>query len=1090
MECDASGGLAGPQLLVFPACPYNGFRAGAGLQHTEGECMRFAALALILLPLATIHGQERAADSAFRSETFGYAFDAPRVAWLPWSDLQDDYTYADSGFLGIKGYGAVVMPFCWQGSRPNEVALLEVFLERFGEPYPTPFLQSETDLSRGGMSGKYLVGNERVDDEEYTYHFWIVAGDDCAYSFSAWGPAGEPDTVADLRAAWELMEFTGTAGILSGSGSSRERGINAYFLNQVGMHYFDARSYREAFRFLSQAADLDDDEPAYLMNALRVLSEVDAYEEANEWLQPRLANYGDDLGVRSWDAWLAYQTKDTDKALRLYETLFAEGYREDDEFALYAEMLADRDDWDTLDAALAAYAADGMTESLWLLQAELHTRRGDYEAALEILDTLAEDRPFSADITYARIEVYDAMGAPAEILELATALIDQNYRSLESYFYKGYAEYQLKSYPSARESLTAALKYSPTNSVVQEYLESINSILGEGENASISEPLAAVVLPADLQSLVDNAPLDESVEGYGAYFINRITGYAFNTDESLVKTQVQQIKIQDAQGIEQFSTLEFNFDPAYEQLYVNKLTVRDAEGTLVAEGDPAAYYVTSTVDGYEASTEKTAHLPVPSLAPGVVVDVVATKHVSVNAGEFPLDIHYLSSSRPIRYSAVFVAGEHELIKHEAFGIDGPVKRDGALVWEVTDPVVYRWEPMQPYYDRMLPWVTLGTTSSDWSRAGADYLELIDEKLVTDRIADTARRLVRGVDDERSRIEVVSRYVQKELHYEAIEFGRRAYVPKTARETLRDRYGDCKDHSVLLYSMLNAIDIPAELALVNINQQVLPTMPNIDQFDHMIVSVPLNGERLFIDATDKDLRLAHTPPRYMAGNYALVLGEQPELLQIPAFAIGDSSLQVEREIERTSDNELRVTEIGVFSGHQAADLRGQLREIEASEILSTMQRWVAGRYSDAVVEDAFVDNVFEADSELVVELQYRLPIDDETFRLPGFFEATFLEFERQPDRRFGFELHVPFSVSTVTTVRQPPTGKLKVATRKADADESRFGTWQRKIDSADGNLVLKLEYTSGQAEFPPDEYGEFAEFHRKLIGSIEQPMVFE
>lgn len=1052
--------------------------------------MRFAALALILLPLTTLNGQDRSGDFAYRSETFGYAFDGSRAAWLPWSDLEDDYTYADSGFLGIKGYGAVVMPFCWQGSRPNQLALLEVFLERFGEPYPTSFLQSETDISRGGMNGKYLVGNEYVDDEEYTYHFWIVAGEQCAYSFSAWGPADEPATVADLQAAWELMEFPGPAAILTGAGSDRERAINAYFLNQVGMHYFDARSYREAHRFLSQATDLDADEPAYIMNALRVLSEIDAYQEAYDWLQPRLANYGDDLGVRSWDAWLAYQTKDTEKALRLYAALFAEGYREDDEFALYAQMLADRDEWDKLDTALSIYAADGMTDSLWLLQAELQTRRGDYESALGILDRLAEGRPFSADITYARIEVYDAMDAPAEILDLATALIDQNYRSLESYFYKGYAEYRLKSYPAARESFTAALRYSPTSSVVQGYLDSINGILGEGENASISKPLAAVALPADLQSLVDNAGLDETVDGYGAYFINRITGYDFDAGESLVETQLQQIKIQDAQGVEQFSTLEFNFDPAYEQLYVNKLIVRGPDGALLAEGDPAAYYVTSTVDGYEASTEKTAHLPVPSLAPGVVIDVVATKHVNVDAGEFPLDIHYLSSSRPIRYSAVFVAGEHEQVKHEAFGIDGPVERNGVLVWEVTDPVVYRWEPMQPYYDRMLPWVTLGTTSGDWSRAGTDYLELIGDKLESDRIADTAKRLVRGVDDERSRIAVVSRYVQRELHYEAIEFGRRAYVPKTARETLRDRYGDCKDHSVLLYSMLNAVDIPAELALVNINQRVLPTMPSIDQFDHMIVSVTLDGERLFIDATDKDLRLAHTPPRYMAGNYALVLGERPELLKIPTFGVGDSSLQVEREVERTIDNELRVTETGVFSGHQAADLRGQLREIEASEILSTMQRWVAGRYSDAVVEDAFVDNVFDADSELVVELQYRLPIDEESFRLPGFFEATFLEFERQPDRRFGFELQVPFSVSTVTTVRQSPTAKLKVASRKADADESRFGSWRRKIDSADGNLVLKLEYTGGQAEFRPDEYGEFAEFHRKLIGSIEQPMIIE
>ncbi|MDH3954277.1 MAG: DUF3857 domain-containing protein, partial [Gammaproteobacteria bacterium] len=752
--------------------------------------------------------------------------------------------------------------------------------------------------------------------------------------------------------------------------------------------------------------------------------------------------------------------------------------------------LADREDWEKVESEFAEYSADGMTGTLRKLQADLHSRRGNYEEALAILDSMIEGRPFSADLTYAKIEVLDQMDRPAEMLQLAELLVEKNYRSLESFFYKGYAEYQLKSYLKARDSFNAALKYSPTSSVVQEYLASINNILGEGENASISEAVAAVPLPGELRSLVDSAPFNETVDGYGAWFLNRITGYAFGGGETLSKTQVQQIKVQDAQGVANFSTLEFNFDPAFEQFYVNSLVVRSAEGEMVAEGDPAAYYVTSTVDGYEASTEKTAHLPVPSLAPGMVIEAVVTKRINVENDKFPLEIHYLSSSRPIGYSAVFVSGNHDRLRFESFGIEPPVTRNGSLIWETPNPVVYRWEPMQPWYDRMLPWVTIGTTSTSWREAGKDYLAIIDDKLEAERVADMAARLVEGMDDTQRKIEIISHYVQKELHYEAIEFGRRAYVPKTARETLRDRYGDCKDHAVLLVSMLHAVGVPAELALVNINQRVLPELPNIDQFDHMIVSVPVNDGRLYIDSTDKDLRLGTTPPRYMAGNHALVLGETPELLAIPDFALGDSGLQVERDIERIGDDQLRVTEVGVFSGYQAADMRGQLREIESSEMLGTMQRWVADRYSDAIVDDAFVDNVFDASGELVVELQYRLPIDAESFKLPGFFEATFLDYERLPERRFGFEIPAPISVSTVTTVRQSTASKLDMASKKPDADESRFGSWRRKINSSDEGWTLRLEYTSSHDEYGAEDYSEFTDFHRRLVGSIEQPMLIE
>ena len=1055
--------------------------------------MRYTALLLTLslLPIP-IPADDDAPGPAGRytSAAFAYEIDPPAGTWAPWPALSDDYPYADMGYLGINGYGAVVMPVCWQGKAPSRPALLEVFLSRFGEDYPTPFIHTESDIDKDGAAGTYLVGNELVDGVEYTYHFWIVANASCAYTLAAWGPASNPATGGDLRWLWGRLQIGGSPAVVAGGGSDRQKAANAYFLNQVGTHYYDARSYRDAFRFLSQAADLDADEPAYVMNALRVLVEIDAYREAYDWLRPRLPRYGDDLVVRSWDAWLSYQTGDADKAVRVYEELFSSGYREDDEFALYAGLLAEREEWEKVERAFERYASDGMTDTLRRLQADLHSRRGDYDEALAILDAMSENRPFNAELAYARIEVLDQLDRPAEILELANRLIEKNYRSMESYFYKGYAEYRLKSYLKARDSLNAALRYSPTNSVVQEYLASINSILGEGENASISEVIPAVALPAELQALVDGAAFSDTVDGYGAWLLNRITGYAFDGGESLSRTLVQQIKVQDAQGVASFSTLEFDFDPAFEQLYVNRLVVRNATGEKVAEGDPSSYYVTSTVDGYEASTEKTAHLPVPSLSPGMVVEAVVTKRINVEKHAFPLDIHYLSSSRPIGYSAVFVTGNHDRLRYRSFGLEPPVIRNGSLVWETTNPVVYRWEPMQPWYDRMLPWVTLGTTSSSWGEAGEDYLALIADKLEAERVADMAARLVDGVDDAHRKIEIISHYVQKELHYEAIEFGRRAYVPKTARETLSDRYGDCKDHAVLLASMLNAVGVPAELALVNLNQQVLPELPNIDQFDHMIVSVPIDGGRLYIDATDKDLRLATTPPRYLAGNHALVLGETPELLPIPEFAVGDSGLQVERDIEPIADNEIRVTEIGVFSGYQAADMRGQLREIEVSDMLGTMQRWVADRYSDAIVDDAFVDNVFDASGELVVELQYRLPVDTGLFKLPGFFEATFLDFERLPERRFGFEIPVPLTVSAVTTLQRSSASDVRLAAKKADADESRFGSWRRKIDSSDERLVLELEYTSGHDTFGPDEYREFTDFHRKLVGAIEQPMVIE
>ena len=170
---------------------------------SQGKSMRYGPLILLLVSLPGLSpAEERAFGFAgdYESRAFAYRLDLPMGTWFQWSDLRDDYTYADSGYLGIKGYGAVVMPVCWRGERPPQPALLEIFMQRFGEDYPTPFVRSESHVEKGKATGTYLVGNEPVDGEEYTYHFWIVANDSCAYSFAAWGPAAGEDTVADLQA--------------------------------------------------------------------------------------------------------------------------------------------------------------------------------------------------------------------------------------------------------------------------------------------------------------------------------------------------------------------------------------------------------------------------------------------------------------------------------------------------------------------------------------------------------------------------------------------------------------------------------------------------------------------------------------------------------------------------------------------------------------------------------------------------------------------------------------------------------------------------------------------------------------------------
>ncbi len=58
------------------------------------------------------------------------------------------------------------------------------------------------------------------------------------------------------------------------------------------------------------------------------------------------------------------------------------------------------------------------------------------------------------------------------------------------------------------------------------------------------------------------------------------------------------------------------------------------------------------------------------------------------------------------------------------------------------------------------------------------------------------------------------WVATQIRYVGIYLGDGGIVPNYADDTLRNRYGDCKDKSTLLVALLAAKGIEAESAMVN------------------------------------------------------------------------------------------------------------------------------------------------------------------------------------------------------------------------------------------------------------------------------------
>lgn len=1016
----------------------------------------------------------------YQSDTFGYSFGLDRP-WLAWTDLWDDAPYTDHGALHPRSYGGLLIPVCWPGAAPPAAAIYNAMMQQVDEEYPSSFVLRESDIEKDGARGKLLIGRTVQEDIEFEYYHWIVANEQCAYMVYAWGPSTAEALEKNVTEMWDGFSIAGTATAAAGRyGDDNEARIGAQMLATLGAHMSEAQSHRDAFRFLEAASDAQPESIDYLTRALRSLSAIDAYQEARDWLEARSDRNADNQFVQSWRAWLAYNVGDYEMGTQIYADLFDDGYRDDEDFSAYLTMLSELSLWEQVDARYEQYTAGGENDRNRRLYARLLSRRGESERALDVLDAMIKPGGvLDAELAYDRLDVMDDMDAATRMKTLAQELIDAGYPSLRSYFYLGRAQYLLSDYVNARETFLTADKYAPGNETIREYLSAIDNAMGQGDASLIKTAIGPIDTPREIKKIVDNLDLPPSGEGNSAEYIYRVSGFDYTGGNRLKRTTWLKVRILDNRGLDDFGSLSFDFDPAYERLYVNELIVRDAEGSVIAEGDPDSYYVTTVTDGFEASTERTAHFPVPGLAPNTTVELKLTTETDVAPGDFPLDTIFFARSQPVLQSVVFVTGKLDKLQWKGFRAPEPDISRGMALWSLNEPMPFRWEPLLPDFDKVTPWVRIGTAESDWNSVGREYLEEIKDKLDHDSMASRASRLIEGVTGEERQVELLSTFVQDEVQYQAIEFGRRAYIPKTARETLRDRYGDCKDHAVLLNGLLQAAGFDSALALVSLGEQVVPEIASRDQFNHMVVRVTVNGEHRFIDATDKSLRLGSAPPRSLGGTYALILHDNPELVQIPGYAGVTGKITVDREVDVNDDSTLLISERTTFSGYQAAQMRSELRDIETTDLQDSLQRWLNRYLPDATIEDYFVDNLLDARFDLDLEIRFRLPVSDlETFEVPAFMETAYLQYDRVAERRFEFELLYPMEMASRTAVKSASAILPSGDTALSEAEESAFGTWKRDVNRFDDALQIEFQFDSGSALYPAGDYAEFADFQKR------------
>ncbi|HSS51333.1 MAG TPA: DUF3857 domain-containing protein [Thermoanaerobaculia bacterium] len=497
-------------------------------------------------------------------------------------------------------------------------------------------------------------------------------------------------------------------------------------------------------------------------------------------------------------------------------------------------------------------------------------------------------------------------------------------------------------------------------------------------------PWEGAPFSADAPTMARAAARVESEEGDDVVVLFAEASYSYDAAGRETYSQRLVYKILAATAHESWSTVEENWAPwhqAQPEIRARVITPDGAEHLLDRTTITENAGTQGSPDMFEDG--RVLRAPLPATRPGAVVEQqVTVRDQSPFFEGGVVRFHGVDLGVPVLHSRVVLeapaemplrwlvrelpeAGKKETVANGRHRVE----IDARDLEPEDDP-----EPGLPSDTPRTAYVAFSTGLS-WGDLARRYAQLVDQTLRGADLTAFMRSATSGVKgDAPSQLDLINLYLARlgqEVRYTGIELGEGGMVPRKPAETLRRRFGDCKDKAVLLTAMLRASDIPAYVALLNAGEDeadVEESLPGFGTFNHAIVVVP-GTPALWIDPTDPYARAGELP---LADEGRLALIASPTatgLTRTPESTSADNREVETREFLLADLGASRIVETTDFFGAPERALRAFYSQQADDAIKKALKDYATSYY---LAEDvASLEHSKPAD--LTVPLHMRMEI---------------------------------------------------------------------------------------------------------------------
>lgn len=493
-------------------------------------------------------------------------------------------------------------------------------------------------------------------------------------------------------------------------------------------------------------------------------------------------------------------------------------------------------------------------------------------------------------------------------------------------------------------------------------------------------------------------------------------------------------RVDSTAGLGDLSQLRFYFEPSYQQLTIHSIRILRGRSVIDAlkPSEIKTIQAEEELDQQLYNGTSAAVVFVNDLRVGDVIEYsyTITGENPVLGGRFT-DTLYLAGAEPIQESIirlVYPSNRQLAIKNDKTDLQ-PTKQsigeDTEYLWYSKNVAPVPYDDSTPDWFNPFPRIILSEFQT-WSEVVDWALPFYKpSSLNNPELKAKIEEWKKLSDSPEKRAIAALRFVQDEIRYLGIELGRYSHQPTTPEKVFARRFGDCKDKSLLLSSILNLMGIEAATTLVNteVKSSLDSWQATPFAFDHVIVRAKINGKTYWFDPTVSYQRggiESYHSPSFERG--LVLIAGTTELEKIPLPGSDAGSLDVlESYTAESSQAAVTLNVTKTFRGMEADEMRYLLSTWSLPEYSRSQVNYYAdstpsiGAEGLPVVEDDQEKNV------LVIKEKYSISQMWKNNRHRFFADRIYAELQkpRVSQRSTPLEVRYPLTITQTILINLGP-----------------------------------------------------------------------